>query len=53
MGLVRALLFFLVAALVVTDRGVSDGGKLPVVINTWPFVDANSEGKRENSRSHM
>lgn len=21
--------------------------KLPVVINTWPFVDANTEGKEE------
>lgn len=23
----------------------SSGGKLPMVINTWPFVDANKGGK--------
>ena len=50
MGLLRAFLLLLIAVLVVAVDA-SDGGKLPVVINTWPFVDANAEGKREFSRS--
>ena len=50
MGLLRAFLLLLIAVLFVAIDA-SDGGKLPVVINTWPFVDANAEGKREFSRS--
>ena len=48
MGLFRAFLLLLVAV-IVAAAGASDG-KLPVVINTWPFVDANTEGKRGNFR---
>lgn len=53
MGLVRAFLLLLVAV-IVAAAGASDG-KLPVVINTWPFVDANTEGKtkRGNFRDHI
>ena len=36
--------------LVVTVAAEASDGKLPVVINTWPFLDANTEGKRENLR---
>ena len=41
---IRTFSVVLVAVLAVT-AGAS-GGKLPVVINTWPFVDANTEGKQ-------
>ena len=37
----------LLVALISVVAGASDCGKLPVVINTWPFVDANSAGKWE------
>lgn len=39
--------FFLIFAAVFVESAVADisDGKLPVVINTWPFVDANTEGK--------
>ena len=40
---------FLVAVFVVTAGAL--GEKLPVVINTWPFVDANIEGKSDPSWS--
>ncbi len=44
MGLLGDFLLLLVAVISVV-AGASNDGKLPVVINTWPFVDANSAGK--------
>ena len=48
------LLLDLLVALIAVVAGASNGGKLPVVINTWPFVDANSAGKWElKFRDHI
>ena len=43
--IVRILTFFL--AVCVAPSVSSDS--LPVVVNTWPFVDANEAGKNEDN----
>ena len=37
--------FLLVTAVSFLSRGCSSSDLLPMVINTWPFIDANLEGE--------